>query len=66
MAGHRTGDIAHVAGTDFHTTDPDGWTLRITEGTRGAHIGHTVAITPGGPVSALSSEALGWFLIVHV
>jgi methionyl aminopeptidase len=31
-------------------TDPDGWTLRSTDGSRGAHMEHTVAITGGGPV----------------
>ncbi|MDX3000662.1 type I methionyl aminopeptidase [Kribbella solani] len=29
--------------------DPDGWTLRSTDHTRGAHAEHTVAITPEGP-----------------
>ncbi|WP_380283160.1 type I methionyl aminopeptidase [Kitasatospora purpeofusca] len=38
-----------AGGTDTHTTDPDGWTLRTTDGTRAAHIEHTVAITPDGP-----------------
>ncbi|MFE7193663.1 type I methionyl aminopeptidase [Kitasatospora sp. NPDC057541] len=36
-------------GTDTYTTDPDGWTLRTTDGTRAAHIEHTVAITEAGP-----------------
>ena len=31
-------------------TDPDGWTLRSADGSRGAHMEHTVAITGGGPV----------------
>ncbi|MFB6890417.1 type I methionyl aminopeptidase [Kitasatospora sp. NPDC056327] len=38
-----------AGGADTHTTDPDGWTLRTTDGTRAAHIEHTVAITPDGP-----------------
>ncbi|GAA1563745.1 type I methionyl aminopeptidase [Kribbella hippodromi] len=29
--------------------DPDGWTLRSTDQSRGAHAEHTVAITPTGP-----------------
>ncbi|MFJ3220543.1 type I methionyl aminopeptidase [Kitasatospora sp. NPDC086801] len=33
---------------DYHT-DPDGWTLRTTDGSRAAHIEHTVAITEDGP-----------------
>ncbi|MFF7726881.1 type I methionyl aminopeptidase [Streptomyces sp. NPDC008001] len=30
-------------------TDPDGWTLRTTDGSRAAHIEHTVAVTDDGP-----------------
>jgi len=36
--------------TDKIYTDPDGWTLRSRDGSRGAHAEHTVAITPTGPV----------------
>jgi methionyl aminopeptidase len=36
-------------GRDTYTTAPDGWTLRTTDGTRAAHIEHTVAITNTGP-----------------
>ncbi len=36
--------------TDELYTDPDGWTLRSADGSRGAHSEHTVAITPDGPV----------------
>jgi methionyl aminopeptidase len=36
-------------GRDTYTTAPDGWTLRTTDGTRAAHIEHTVAITNNGP-----------------
>ncbi|HEY3015689.1 MAG TPA: type I methionyl aminopeptidase, partial [Nocardioides sp.] len=31
-------------------TDPDGWTLRSSDGSRGAHMEHTVAITVNGPL----------------
>lgn len=31
-------------------TDPDGWTLRSADGSRGAHSEHTVAITDGDPI----------------
>ncbi|GAA5149643.1 type I methionyl aminopeptidase [Nocardioides marinquilinus] len=31
-------------------TDPDGWTLRSEDGSRGAHSEHTVAITDEGPL----------------
>ena len=36
--------------TDEIYTDPDGWTLRSADGSRGAHSEHTVAITPDGPL----------------
>lgn len=36
--------------TDEIYTDPDGWTLRSADGSRGAHMEHTVAITASGPV----------------
>lgn len=39
-----------MAGTDEIFTDPDGWTLRSVDGSRGAHSEHTVAITSGDPV----------------
>ncbi|MBO0609725.1 type I methionyl aminopeptidase [Myceligenerans salitolerans] len=36
--------------TDEIYTDPDGWTLRSKDGSRGAHSEHTIAITNNGPV----------------
>jgi methionyl aminopeptidase len=36
--------------TDEIYTDGDGWTLRSSDGSRGAHMEHTVAITDGGPL----------------
>jgi methionyl aminopeptidase len=36
-------------GTDAYRTDPDGWTLRTADGSRAAHIEHTVAVTENGP-----------------
>jgi methionyl aminopeptidase len=36
--------------TDQIYTDPDGWTLRSADGSRGAHMEHTVAITADGPL----------------
>ncbi|GAB2507691.1 type I methionyl aminopeptidase [Microbacterium petrolearium] len=36
--------------TDELFTDPDGWTLRAVDGSRGAHSEHTVAITEDGPI----------------
>jgi methionyl aminopeptidase len=36
-------------GHDKYRVDRDGWTLRSADGSRGAHVEHTVAITPEGP-----------------
>ena len=36
-------------GTDAYRTDPDGWTLRTADGSRAAHIEHTVAVSENGP-----------------
>jgi methionyl aminopeptidase len=36
--------------TDEIFTDPDGWTLRSADGSRGAHMEHTIAITEDGPL----------------
>ncbi len=38
-----------AGGEDTYRVDPDGWTLRSGDGSRAAHVEHTVAITPGGP-----------------
>ena len=38
-----------AGGRDAYRTDPDGWTLRTTDGSRAAHIEHTVAVTEQGP-----------------
>ncbi len=38
-----------TGGTDAYDEDPDGWTLRTADGTRAAHIEHTVAVTEHGP-----------------
>lgn len=36
--------------TDEIFADPDGWTLRSVDGSRGAHMEHTVAVTEDGPL----------------
>lgn len=36
-------------GQDSYRVDPDGWTLRSGDGSRAAHVEHTVAITEAGP-----------------
>ncbi len=38
-----------AGGTDAYDEDPDGWTLRTVDGSRAAHIEHTVAVTAHGP-----------------
>jgi methionyl aminopeptidase len=39
-----------AGGLDAYRVDPDGWTLRSTDGSRGAHFEHTIAVTDDGPV----------------
>lgn len=39
-----------LATTDQLRYDPDGWTLRSADGSRGAHSEHTIAITADGPL----------------
>lgn len=36
--------------TDVIFTDNDGWTLRSADGSRGAHMEHTIAVTEDGPL----------------
>jgi methionyl aminopeptidase len=36
--------------TDKIYTDADGWTLRSKDGSRGAHVEHTIAVTDDGPL----------------
>ena len=38
-----------AGGLDAYRVDDDGWTLRSTDGSRGAHFEHTVAVTDDGP-----------------
>lgn len=45
-----------MIGTDELTIDPDGWTLRSSDGSRGAHSEHTVAVTEDGPL-VLTAQA---------
>ncbi len=48
-----------LATTDRIFTDPDGWTLRSADGSRGAHVEHTIAVTADGPIvlTARTGEA---------
>ncbi|WP_228973056.1 type I methionyl aminopeptidase [Streptomyces sp. DH12] len=38
-----------AGGRDEYATDGDGWTLRTVDGSRAAHVEHTVAVTADGP-----------------
>jgi methionyl aminopeptidase len=38
-----------AGGTDAYRIDSNGWTIRSTDGSRAAHVEHTVAITDAGP-----------------
>jgi methionyl aminopeptidase len=38
-----------AGGSNDYRTDPDGWTLRTVDGSRAAHIEHTIAVTEDGP-----------------
>ena len=38
-----------AGGENSYRADPDGWTLRTTDGSRAAHIEHTIAVTEEGP-----------------
>ncbi len=48
-----------ASGRDDHRTDPDGWTLRTADGSRAAHIEHTVAVTEGGRASSRCRDGAG-------
>ena len=45
--------------TDEIVTDADGWTLRSRDGSRGAHMEHTVAVTDGEPIVLTARGAAG-------
>jgi methionyl aminopeptidase len=38
-----------AGGRDDYYADPDGWTLRTVDGSRAAHVEHTIAVTADGP-----------------
>lgn len=39
-----------AGGADECTVHPNGWTVRSADGSRAAHVEHTVAVTEGGPL----------------
>ena len=38
-----------AGGLDAYVIDDDGWTIRSTDGSHGAHVEHTIAVTEEGP-----------------
>jgi methionyl aminopeptidase len=44
-------------GTDEIRMDEDGWTIRSADGSRGAHVEHTIAITEGDPIVMTARSA---------
>jgi methionyl aminopeptidase len=46
-----------AGGDDNYRIDPDGWTLRSVDGSRGVHVEHTVAVTDDGPRVLTASES---------
>ncbi|MFJ8542742.1 type I methionyl aminopeptidase [Streptomyces sp. NPDC093586] len=47
-----------AGGRDDYHPAPDGWTLRTNDGSRAAHVEHTVAITDSGPRVLTSRDGL--------
>jgi methionyl aminopeptidase len=45
-------------GRDDYRHDPDGWTVRTADGSRAAHVEHTVAITEDGPLVLTMASGL--------
>ncbi len=39
-----------AGGDDNYVIDPDGWTIRSADGSRAAHVEHTIAVTADGPL----------------
>ncbi len=47
-----------AGGRDDYRIDPDGWTLRSADGSRGAHAEHTIAVTADGPLVLTAAAAV--------
>ena len=45
-----------AGGKDGYVVDDDGWTIRSADGSRTAHVEHTVAITDDGPIVLTAAE----------
>ena len=48
-----------AGGNDDYAIDDDGWTIRSADGSRAAHVEHTVAVTRDGPVVLTARDAGG-------
>ena len=46
-----------AGGKDSYRVDDDGWTIRTADGSRAAHVEHTVAVTEAGPVILTDTRA---------
>jgi methionyl aminopeptidase len=46
-----------AGGADEYRVDSNGWTIRSTDGSRAAHVEHTVAVTEDGPVVLTAPDA---------
>ena len=44
-----------AGGNDKYQIDEDGWTIRTSDGSRAAHVEHTIAVTADGPVVLTAS-----------
>jgi methionyl aminopeptidase len=45
-----------AGGSDKYQIDGDGWTIRSADGSRAAHVEHTIAVTEDGPVVLTAGE----------
>jgi methionyl aminopeptidase len=46
-----------AGGSDKYVIDGDGWTIRSADGSRAAHVEHTIAVTEDGPVVLTAATA---------
>jgi methionyl aminopeptidase len=46
-----------AGGRDQYTVDRDGWTLRTADGSRAAHVEHTIAVMDDGPALVLTADS---------
>ena len=46
-----------AGGSDKYRIDDDGWTIRSADGSRAAHVEHTIAVTEDGPVVLTAGPA---------